>query len=1347
MVQSVFVNGSSAQQAFLIQGRSALMDRTNLNRFRYGRGASQPCQTLKYANNPRPHGQQYDPARANCVQGDVIGSTGGNMKHKTRVGQDRNILDHEYLDDDHCVAKNSSTSLLFIKEESSFSNMPQRLNTSVLPADKRCIFPFKEFNEMQSKCFNSMYNSSHNCVLSSPTGSGKTVLFELAILRELPPRKNEYEDVKALYLAPTKALCSQKQEEWSKKFEPLGIKVGILTGDSSYKEAENVRKSQVIISTPEKWDVITRKWRDYKKLFGLVKILLVDEVHILKESRGATLEVVITRMKRICKGLRILAISATVANALDISQWIGRGDGSANEPAETFNFGDEYRAVKLEQVVYGFKPINENEFSFDLFLSSKLIEVITKHSKNKPVLIFCPTRSSCQNTAKFLLENFISKRAKLNLNSNSKLKLKDGDLMGYARGGVGYHHAGLVYADRKQIESAFSSGEINYLCCTSTLAMGINLPAYLVIIKGTRCWSESTFQEYAETDILQMIGRAGRPQFEDEGVAVIMTNAKLKQKYERVIQGTEKIESSLHLNFSENLVVEIAVGNIKSVEDALAWVKTTYFYVRFLANPYFYDIPNKYTDPEKSLLEFCKDRAAELINENMITESYECTAYAYSMTLHYVSFQTMKLLTKAKSQLSVSQVLDILSRATEFSDIKLKHQEKRLYKEINNSPIMRFPCDLKEMSHSDKVKIILQYELGGSDFPTYNGATKLQSSFLGDKFYVFKHAARIMTAILDVFVERKDGISLRNSSYLMRCIQGRCWEGSPNELRQLEGVGPAAMKKFVNHHVLSLADAKSLTHSQIEYFLGLKTGASNKIKKSLASIPVISLDVDLKSQQLEPSKTSIRCNFLVSVGVNVYSQMTHWNNQLVFVQISSDIGGHLVDFRRIPAKKLFETKTFELASSITSLSETFNCQASVDSIASVVVDRHLRVEPLPEVQRQFIEVIDDFDFSQHSNLDDSDKDVFEELKDMEPIQNARGLASKGENFYVDKATQHNESATSTIQQRAVLSNGNYECNHSCKDKSKCRHMCCREGVLPHTARLIRRTGHSPVTSIDKKKENNEFQEEPVTSPVKDNDVYARKTMGSENKENVCSSSDSNSWSPIGPDVLALDEDLDTKRAPVANVSQHNPAGLEKGGLDQDTSKSSKSLVHRKLKARKRSIFDISSDNSFEPSEEITTVFSPEKKKAKHQLFVLEHNHDTANGLNSARTSTPEVIDLNSIDSSEPISTQGKVRTTQSTLQQNEYIGESSLDNDAFLPHSKSLSNQSPASGFKQTQPQKNNSNNDDENENENDNGNENKRLEDAKADLEKEFRSEQDSMDMDKEFLKQILGSDIILNV
>ena len=83
----------------------------------------------------------------------------------------------------------------------------------------RCTFSFTHFNAVQSACFDSVYYGRKNFVVAAPTGSGKTVIFELAILNEL--NLHGAKDLKMVYLAPTKALCSEKANIWKEKFESL----------------------------------------------------------------------------------------------------------------------------------------------------------------------------------------------------------------------------------------------------------------------------------------------------------------------------------------------------------------------------------------------------------------------------------------------------------------------------------------------------------------------------------------------------------------------------------------------------------------------------------------------------------------------------------------------------------------------------------------------------------------------------------------------------------------------------------------------------------------------------------------------------------------------------------------------------------------------------------------------------------------------------------------------------------------------------------------------------------------------------------------------------------------------
>ena len=76
--------------------------------------------------------------------------------------------------------------------------------------------------------------------------------------------------------------------------------------------------------------------------------------------------------------------------------------------------------------------------------------------------------------------------------------------------GVAFHHAGLYASDRHAVEIGFLEGQINVICCTSTLAVGVNLPCHLVIIKNTVCFQDEGLMEYADLEMMQMLGRAGR---------------------------------------------------------------------------------------------------------------------------------------------------------------------------------------------------------------------------------------------------------------------------------------------------------------------------------------------------------------------------------------------------------------------------------------------------------------------------------------------------------------------------------------------------------------------------------------------------------------------------------------------------------------------------------------------------------------------------------------------------------------------------------------------------------------------------------------------------------------------
>jgi ATP-dependent DNA helicase HFM1/MER3 len=109
--------------------------------------------------------------------------------------------------------------------------------------------------------------------------------------------------------------------------------------------------------------------------------------------------------------------------------------------------------------------------------------------------------------------------------------------------GVAFHHAGLDARDRTAIENGYLRGDLSVICCTSTLAVGVNLPCHLVIIKGTMSYQGGVMKEMSELDVLQMLGRAGRPQFDTSAVAVIMTRQEQANRWKQLVSGEEILES------------------------------------------------------------------------------------------------------------------------------------------------------------------------------------------------------------------------------------------------------------------------------------------------------------------------------------------------------------------------------------------------------------------------------------------------------------------------------------------------------------------------------------------------------------------------------------------------------------------------------------------------------------------------------------------------------------------------------------------------------------------------------------------------------------------------------------
>lgn len=230
--------------------------------------------------------------------------------------------------------------------------------------------------------------------------------------------------------------------------------------------------------------------------------------------------------------MRIVAVSATLPNVAQIASFI--------ESGEAYAFDISYRPVPLKTHVVACGFVGTNRYLFDKGLDRHVPQLLRRFSSGRPAIVFCHSKKDTEQLSEELSKSY-SNQASLDNSALIKFsnQASSAILQRYLRAGIGYHHAGLDAGDRRLVEEAFMSGNISCLCATSTLAMGVNLPSHLVLIKGTSAYrgSANGHQDIDTGTLLQMIGRAGRPGFDTSGIAVIMTDSQSQRRFENLSHG------------------------------------------------------------------------------------------------------------------------------------------------------------------------------------------------------------------------------------------------------------------------------------------------------------------------------------------------------------------------------------------------------------------------------------------------------------------------------------------------------------------------------------------------------------------------------------------------------------------------------------------------------------------------------------------------------------------------------------------------------------------------------------------------------------------------------------------
>ena len=483
-------------------------------------------------------------------------------------------------------------------------DLPERLKQSYIDSG------ITELNPPQKQAVDKGLLEGKDLIIASPTASGKTFIAELGMVKKAVEQNKT-----AIYIVPLKALASEKYEDFSERYENLNVQMTVGNSDDAGEYLDN---ADIVIATSEKMDSMLRHNPSWIHDIGLV---VVDEIHLLtSENRGPTLEVTLTRLRELLD-FQLLGLSATISNASEMADWLDCNlVSSTYRPVELkhgvywqneieFFSGDEEKDETELETPSGWSTGADVKEQKEQASETETLEVKNGESRGtenilidtlemeKQAITFCNSRKGSEkesDRAGKIIEDELTREERKELDEVSKEILNAlgsptsqcKRLAKNVKKGAAFHHAGLVSQQRKAVEDAFKKGLIKNVSATPTLAAGVNLPAYRVIIRDLKRYTGDGMDFIPVLEFEQMTGRAGRPKYDNEGQAIsIAKQPGMKQDIlERYILGeAERIQSKLNVEpvLRMHTLALIASKFCSSMDELLEFYSETFYAHQF----------------------------------------------------------------------------------------------------------------------------------------------------------------------------------------------------------------------------------------------------------------------------------------------------------------------------------------------------------------------------------------------------------------------------------------------------------------------------------------------------------------------------------------------------------------------------------------------------------------------------------------------------------------------------------------------------------------------------------------------------------------------------------------------
>ncbi|MFJ9827786.1 DEAD/DEAH box helicase [Streptomyces sp. NPDC101160] len=418
----------------------------------------------------------------------------------------------------------------------------------LVPHDWAGLLPHPSFNPVQAAAVPVVLEGTGHLVVVAPTGAGKTPIGMVAAL-EAHARGR-----KAAWLVPQRSLTDELDRElalWRRR----GLRVVRLTGEAAV-DTELIRSADVWVATTEKFEAICRAG-SLRDALAEVGCLVVDEIHLLGDpTRGAVLEALLARVREDSAATRIVGLSATVANADEVAQWLG-----ARLVRTT------WRPTRLTWQLPLLPPVDETDWAARAAVRTEATVRIARQvtEDGGSVLVFCGSKRRVRSTALALAADRGVPVVGVDADDAEAVERL------CTKAGVRLHYRDWPY--KREAEQAFRAREADVLVATSTVAAGVNLPARAVIVADTTIGLDRVEVSMVQ----QMFGRAGRiGAGEREGWAFLLTDPAERAHWQARLAAGYTVRSRLDDHLADHLLAEAVQERLSTLDEAERWWAGTF---------------------------------------------------------------------------------------------------------------------------------------------------------------------------------------------------------------------------------------------------------------------------------------------------------------------------------------------------------------------------------------------------------------------------------------------------------------------------------------------------------------------------------------------------------------------------------------------------------------------------------------------------------------------------------------------------------------------------------------------------------------------------------------------------